>query len=141
MQTTNLSVVYVPGAYRFDVTATISVQTLASFSIQAFGLDCTATFDASPGSLPNWTVSVQMPFVYDPANGDVHILTSSTAVTGVEAVDWQSSGDFLCTFGGGIFTSALMGNVFLATLDSYWASVGMPLCEHPAPELVGQCPE
>jgi hypothetical protein len=143
MQTTNLSVVYITGANRFDVTASVRAQTLPmkNVSLQFAGLNCLVTFDSSLGTVPTWIVNVQLQFTFDPTNGNLHITPANSNVTGVQSGDWQLGGDFLCAFSGGVFTSSGLQSLFQNTLFTYWESVGLPLCEKPAPTLVGQCPD
>lgn len=134
MQTTDLSVIYAAGTSRFDVSATITVQTLLAFNVQLpFVGDCTMTMDSSQGAVPTWNVQTRLQFTYD-TNGDIRIIPSDMTLTGVESLDWQLSGNFGCQNASFPQYAAAF---FQATLQAYWESVGIPLCEYPAPTLVG----
>ena len=142
LQSTNLGVVYAVGTSRFDVTATLDVRTLPnngiSVQVPLVG-DCTLALDASQGSLPTWTVSVSLQFNYDQISGDLNVQAADASVAGVESLDWQLSGDLGCHLFGGL-NSGIVGNLFVETLNAYWSSLPVPLCEKPAPALVGSCP-
>jgi hypothetical protein len=139
MQTSNLSAVYASGASRWDVTATISVASLAPISVQFSGVDCSLTFDSSGGETPTWTATTQLLFTYT-LDGDVHITPTSTAVYGMTGDDLVLQGSFVCTIASAYPVSTAQALV-TETLEAYWQSVGWPLCEAAAPALVGPCPE
>jgi hypothetical protein len=138
MQTSSLGAVYVAGQNRWDVTATISVQTLASFTATFSGSDCAASMNSAGGSSATWSAATQLQFTYTPF-GDVNITPSSTSVAGLTSEDIVLSGNILCSIIP-ILSTGTAQNIMIETLLTYWQSVGLPLCEAPPPALVGPCP-
>ena len=138
VQTSDLSVAYATGTNRWDVSATIGVQSLSSFSVQTIAGDCPVTLNSGLGSSPDWTATVSLQFLYA-SNGDVQITAGTGTIIGIENGDWQVSGPLICQIGS-LFSASAVQSVMAATLQAYWQSVGVPLCEKSPPTLVGPCP-
>jgi hypothetical protein len=135
--TSSRNVVGPIGGNRYDVTATLDVQTLQPVTLSGFGADCDATATSANGASPTWTVNVSLNFVADPDSGVLRIDPGTATPSGVETTDVSISGASLLCSATDTFKS-----FFISTLEDQLAGmfVGASLCAAPGPEYLGLCP-
>jgi hypothetical protein len=136
------SVVEVPSPaapFRYDVTVTQSVQTLAPVKVNLPLIgDCDLTMTSALGTVPTWRVDLSLSFVFDATFGDLRLARGDMTVSGDEAADYAISGNFGCQFanlGIGFFN-----DLYANLLDSYVQDVAWKFCAAPGPTYLGPCP-
>ena len=132
------SVTKVNGANRYDVTATLDVETLVPMAINVpLAGDCLLDVDSAPGASPTWTLQVQVPMLVDPLTQELYLTTQNPTLSGVASEDIYLYGNFTCQF----LSLSIGFYIGLMTdmLANQFGSVGA-LCMAPGPELFQICP-
>ena len=132
----NIVLTKVAAASRFDVTADVSLTTLASIPLGLPVGDCQLTINTAAGANANARVHVPLNFL-PPASPD-HIATGDTVFTGVESADFELSGGILCAvanIGIGFFL-----NTIEDVVADYINQRSVEFCGAPGPELFMTCP-
>jgi hypothetical protein len=126
------------GANRFDLSATIDIQTSTAIPVSFLGLDCTMNIDTSPGTYSAMRVHVPMNLIVDAAEASGYrIAMGDIVIDQFETADVTIGGGFACQaveWGVGFFVGLLEDSIASNLHDA------ARLCIVPAPELVAVCP-
>jgi hypothetical protein len=131
----------VVGQYRFDVSATTTVTTLAPINVNVpLAGDCQMTLNSAPGATPTW--SVHMPLHYTTrliptGDNELHLVMGDVVVNGVESDDVALTGGIGCQLAS-VGISFFIGTL-VDSLQDMLQELG-PLCMAPGPAIFEQCP-
>jgi hypothetical protein len=136
------SVVEVPSPFapfRYDVTVTQDVQTLAPIKINVpLAGDCGLAMTSASGATPTWRVGLSLSFIFDATYGDLRLARGDVTVSGTEAADYALSGNIGCQlFNPG---SGYLDGLYPDILRSYFQQVAWKFCAAPGPAYLGPCP-
>ena len=130
------SVLRQSGSNRYDVTATMDVETLQAFTMTYSGVECQVTLDSANGTSPTLSLTAQMNLVFHATFGERFLSSSNQQLTGLENDDYQLSGSFLCTLAGAFIPASAVQD----QLASIIADRMPPTCMAPGPALFETCP-
>lgn len=131
------SVLRQTGASRYDVTATMGVETLLPIrlNLPIVG-ECDLIFDsAADPTPPTWTLTYQMNVVTHATFGERYLSASNHNLAGVDDEDYELTGSFACGLSN-IFTASGVADL----LEGLIADRTLPTCMAPGPALFETCP-
>jgi hypothetical protein len=137
------SVLTVTNADRYDVSATLTIKTVAPIKVKLFGTTCDLTFDSANGTSSTWGMTFQMPkqamtsgeFSLAPY-GEVFLQASNQNLSRVESADYALSGNILCPAASASFPASALAD----TITGMLAARMRYLCMAPGPALFETCP-